>query len=41
MLKPGDAAPDVTFARSGGDEVALSAFWREAPLVVAFLRHFG
>jgi peroxiredoxin len=41
MLERGDAAPDVTFARSGGDDVALSSFWREGPLVVAFLRHFG
>ena len=41
MIKPGDAAPDVTFGRSGGGDVALSAYWREGPLVVAFLRHFG
>jgi hypothetical protein len=37
----GATAPDVTFGRSGADDVALSELWREKTLVVAFLRHFG
>ncbi len=42
ILNPGDSAPDFTFARGGdGAPVALSELWREKPLVIAFLRHFG
>ncbi|HET8943513.1 MAG TPA: hypothetical protein VFO59_01905 [Dehalococcoidia bacterium] len=41
-LNPGEAAPDLTFARGGdGALVALSDLWQEKPLVLAFLRHFG
>jgi peroxiredoxin len=41
-LNPGEAAPDFTFGRGGdGAQVALSELWRERPLVLAFLRHFG
>jgi hypothetical protein len=40
MPRVGEPAPDVTFGSRDGD-VALSALWREGPVVVAFLRHFG
>jgi peroxiredoxin len=41
MLKPGDTAPDRRLRDSSGSEVALSDLWRERPLVLVFLRHFG
>ncbi len=40
-LQVGQAAPDVSFGRGEGGQVSLSELWREGPLVVAFLRHFG
>lgn len=41
-LNPGDSAPDLTLERGGdGTPVVLSELWREKPLVIAFLRHFG
>ncbi len=40
-LSVGQAAPEARFGRGQGDEVSLSELWREGPLVVAFLRHFG
>ena len=40
-IQVGDRAPDVTFGRSDGDEVSLDELWRDGPVVVAFLRHFG
>jgi hypothetical protein len=40
MLKPGDKFPDVKVESREGD-VALSGRWRNGPLVVAFMRHFG
>ena len=40
-IQVGDRAPNATFARSQGNEVALSELWRDGPVVVAFLRHFG
>jgi len=39
-LEVGDPAPDVTITGPGG-MIQLSALWAEAPLVLAFLRHFG
>jgi hypothetical protein len=39
-LSVGDAFPDVTLESREGD-VALSERWRNGPLVVAFMRHFG
>jgi len=41
MIQIGQPAPNVTFGRSGGGDVALAELWREGPVVVAFLRHFG
>lgn len=40
-LAIGDAAPDVVFGLSDSEDVRLSRYWAEGPLVVAFLRHFG
>ena len=39
-LSPGDPFPDITLESREG-EVHLSQRWREKPLVVAFMRHFG
>ena len=40
-LEPGQQAPDLTFVRGDGGDVSLSELWRERPLLLAFLRHFG
>jgi peroxiredoxin len=40
-LAPGDAAPDYKVFDASGREVALADLWREGPVVLAFLRHFG
>ena len=40
MLEQGDNFPDLTVQSREGD-VALSERWRNGPLVVAFMRHFG
>jgi hypothetical protein len=40
MLKPGDKFPELKVESREG-EVALSDRWRNGPLVVAFMRHFG
>jgi len=40
-LRTGQPAPDVTFGRSDGADVALGSLWREGTVVLAFLRHFG
>jgi hypothetical protein len=40
MLKPGDKFPDLTVESREGD-VTLSERWRNGPLIVAFMRHFG
>jgi hypothetical protein len=39
-LKQGDRFPDVHVESRDGD-VALKERWRNGPLVVAFMRHFG
>jgi peroxiredoxin len=41
MLKQGDSAPDLRLRDSSGAEVALADLWRERPLALVFLRHFG
>ncbi len=41
MLQQGDKAPNLTLRDSTGAEVALSDLWREQPLALVFLRHFG
>jgi peroxiredoxin len=40
MLSVGDSFPEVTLDSKEG-EVSLAERWREQPLVVAFMRHFG
>jgi peroxiredoxin len=40
-LAIGDPAPDAAFADPSGDSLRLSTFWRAAPTVLIFLRHFG
>ena len=40
-LNVGDAAPDVTLADGSGTPVRLSDLWRERPLLLVFLRHYG
>ena len=40
-VEKGDAAPDVTLQDTTGTELRLSGLWRERPLVLGFLRHFG
>ena len=39
-LSVGDAFPDITLEAREGD-VSLAERWRDGPLVVAFMRHFG
>lgn len=40
-LQVGDAAPDATLFAEGERELLLSELWRDGPLVLVFLRHFG
>ncbi|HEV2076068.1 MAG TPA: hypothetical protein VGR10_07490 [Thermoleophilaceae bacterium] len=39
-LEPGDPFPELTVDSTEGP-VELRTRWREGPLVVAFMRHFG
>ena len=39
-LSTGDAFPDILLESREG-QVALAERWRNGPLVVAFMRHFG
>ena len=41
VLRPGDTAPDVMLADGSGAPISLAALWRERPLLLAFLRHYG
>ena len=41
MIDVGQPAPNVTFGRSDGADIPLAELWRDGPVVVAFLRHFG
>jgi peroxiredoxin len=40
-LSVGDPAPDLVLLDAAERPVFLSALWRERPLVLIFLRHFG
>ena len=40
-IEVGERAPDPQVLEGSGREVPLSTFWRERPVVLAFLRHFG
>jgi peroxiredoxin len=37
----GSVAPDVELPDAAGQLVRLSSLWREHPLVLLFVRHFG
>jgi peroxiredoxin len=40
-LAVGDPAPDLCLLDAGERPVLLSSLWRQKPLVLIFLRHFG
>lgn len=40
-LHVGDHAPDLAIADATGVSVQLSDLWRERPLLLVFLRHYG
>ncbi len=40
QLEKGDSFPELTVASTDGP-VELRERWRQGPLVVAFMRHFG
>lgn len=40
-LAVGDAAPDLVLLDAEERAVALSSLWKERPLALIFLRHFG
>jgi hypothetical protein len=39
-LSEGDAFPEISVESVDG-QVALKERWRQGPLIVAFMRHFG
>ncbi|MHB8575267.1 MAG: hypothetical protein ACYDCQ_08025 [Dehalococcoidia bacterium] len=41
QLKVGDEAPDVGVTGGDGTPIQLSELWRDRPLLLAFLRHYG
>jgi hypothetical protein len=40
-LSVGDIAPDISFQTGAGAIVQLSSLWRDKPVLISFLRHFG
>lgn len=40
-LVPGDHAPDAALYSPDGGQVPAADLWREQPVIVAFMRHFG
>jgi hypothetical protein len=40
-LQRGDPAPDVTVLDLHGQSRQLSESWRDGPVLLTFLRHFG
>ena len=40
-MAAGDAAPDLTLLDDQGQSVRLAELWRERPLVLLLVRHFG
>ena len=40
-LAVGDAAPDLVLLDAEERPVSLSALWKQGPLALIFLRHFG
>jgi peroxiredoxin len=41
MPMAGNRAPKATVKDTSGNDIALSSFWREGPVVLVFLRHYG
>jgi peroxiredoxin len=41
MIAAGDPAPDATLTDTEGAELTLSSLWKEKPVALVFLRHFG
>jgi peroxiredoxin len=43
VAKPevGDQAPDVSILKPSGNDVRLSHYWRDGPVLTVFLRHYG
>ncbi|HVE91192.1 MAG TPA: hypothetical protein VNE62_02675 [Actinomycetota bacterium] len=41
MLTAGDLAPDVTLYSGDGSLLRTPDLWRDTPVVLNFLRHFG
>lgn len=40
-LEIGQPAPDVTLLNPQGEPITLSSLWRQGPILLTFLRHFG
>jgi peroxiredoxin len=40
-LQPGDQAPDVSLVGITGQPATLSEYWKNGPVLISFLRHFG
>lgn len=40
-LAPGDQAPDGGCLHKDGQPTRLSEMWRDGPILLTFLRHFG
>ena len=40
-IAAGDQAPDACLKNEHGHDVRLSTFWRERPVALVFVRHFG
>jgi peroxiredoxin len=40
-LNMGDIAPDISFQTGADEVVQLSSLWRDKPVLISFLRHFG
>jgi peroxiredoxin len=40
-LKAGQNAPDIRVTDAAGTSFSLYELWRDRPLVLVFLRHFG
>ena len=41
MIAVGDPAPDDTLTDTEGQQVTLAGLWKEKPVALVFLRHFG
>ncbi len=41
LTEPHKKAPDISVTMSDGTSRNLRDFWKENPLILVFLRHFG